>query len=178
MHELNKASLSGNEIFLEEDEIIVSKTDLSGKITYGNRTFYKFAGLDEAACIGTQHNVVRHPDMPRAVFDLLWETIAAGDEIFAYVMNRHANGDHYWVFAHVTPSRNNNGEIIGYHSNRRKPNRAIVDNHIIPLYAQLKKIEGEAQMPKDGLSNARASVNEVLANAGMTFNQHMFALGV
>lgn len=178
MPDLNKANLSGNEISLEEDEIIVSKTDLSGKITYGNRTFYKFAGLDENSCIGTQHNVVRHPDMPRVVFDMLWETIAGGQEIFAYVMNRHANGDHYWVFAHVTPSRDSNGQISGYHSNRRKPNRSVIDDHIIPLYAQLKQIEDSDPMPKDGLSKARASVNELLANAGMTFNQHMFALGI
>jgi len=173
-----KANLTGVELPFAADEIIVSKTDLSGKIIYGNRTFYKFSGLAEKECIGVQHNVVRHPDMPRSVFDLLWETIAAGDEIFAYVMNRSAQGEHYWVFAHVTPSRDSGGAIQGYHSNRRKPNRAVIDDHIIPLYAQLKQIEQSAASPKDGLINARAAITETLAKARVTFNQHMFALGV
>lgn len=122
----DKTSLTGVERTFSPDEIIVSKTDLTGKITYGNRTFYRLAGLEESDCLGVQHNLIRHPEMPRAVFKLLWDTIAAGEEIFAYVVNRSANGDHYWVFAHVTPSRDNSGRIVGYHSNRRVPNKKVI----------------------------------------------------
>lgn len=170
--------LTGHERMMEQDEIIVSKTDLTGKITYANRTFLKLAGLAERDCLGVQHNLIRHPHMPRAVFSLLWKTIAAGDEIFAYVVNRSANGDHYWVFAHVTPSRNANGEIVGYHSNRRAPNRKIVDDHIVPLYKQLLDTEQSAASPKDGLEASTKMVTDLLAENKVGFNQLMFSLGV
>ena len=92
-------TLTGVERFFDDDEIIVSKTDLKGIITYGNSVFYRLAGYTEKELIGVNHNVIRHPDMPRAVFKLLWDTLAEGREIFAYVVNRAKNGDHYWVFA-------------------------------------------------------------------------------
>ncbi|MBT3490627.1 MAG: PAS domain S-box protein, partial [Gammaproteobacteria bacterium] len=72
---------------MRKEEFIVSKTDLTGRITYGNRIFIEFSGYSEAELLGAQHNIIRHPDMPRAVFNLLWDTIAQGNEIFAYVKN-------------------------------------------------------------------------------------------
>ena len=168
--------LTGNERVLPSDDIIVSKTDLTGRITYGNRTFYDFAGLTESDCLGVQHNLIRHPDMPRAVFELLWKTIASGHEIFAYVLNRSANGDAYWVFAHVTPSRDTRGEITGYHSNRRSPDRALIDRHILPLYQNLLQIEQRESRPKDGLRASFQAVTDLLDQQKSTFNQFMFAL--
>jgi len=89
---------------MRKEEFIVSKTDLTGRITYGNRIFIEFSGYSEAELLGAQHNIIRHPDMPRAVFNLLWDTIAQGNEIFAYVKNMSKDGGFYWVFANVTPS--------------------------------------------------------------------------
>ncbi len=66
--------------------------------------FLTIAGYTEREVLGQPHSMIRHPDMPRGVFALLWETIASGSEIFAYVVNLAKNGDHYWVFAHVTPT--------------------------------------------------------------------------
>ncbi|HMO11052.1 MAG TPA: PAS domain-containing protein, partial [Actinotalea sp.] len=100
------------------DEIIVSKTDPKGRITYANQVFLRVSGYREDEVVGQPHSIVRHPDMPRAVFALLWETIQAGREIFAYINNLAADGAHYWVFAHVTTSRAG-GALVGYHSNRR-----------------------------------------------------------
>ena len=171
-------NLTGKEVTFLPDEIIVSKTDLYGKITYGNRTFYRLAGYEEADCLGQPHNMIRHPEMPRAVFSLLWKTIQAGQEIFAYVNNRSCNGDNYWVFAHVTASRNNDGEVVGYHSNRRVPNRTVVDENIIPLYRQLLEIEKSASSPKEGLERAEGKIDELLAENRMTFNELMFSMGV
>ncbi len=116
------------------DDIIVSKTDLSGKLTYGNRLFHQLADREEKDCLGQQHNIIRHPEMPRAVFELLWKTLADDREIFAYVKNRSLNGDHYWVFAHVTPSFDSNGKKVGYHSNRRVQDQRLLTEHIEPLY--------------------------------------------
>ena len=107
----------------KENEIIVSKTDLKGIITYANRTFLEVAMYSEEEVLGQPHSMIRHPDMPRCVFKFLWDTIASGKEIFAYVKNMAKNGDHYWVFAHVTPTFDSEGKIIGYHSNRRCPER-------------------------------------------------------
>jgi len=172
------AILTGVETTFLENEIIVSKTDLTGKLVYGNRTFYKMAGMDEKECIGKQHNIIRNPDMPRSVFDLLWDNIKGGNEIFAYVNNRAKNGDNYWVLAHVTPSRDRNNQIVGYHSNRRSPNKSIITDKIIPLYKDLMSIEQSAASPKDGLNNARKKIDEILRDTKMEFNQLIFSMGV
>ena len=106
-----------------EDDIIVSKTDTKGIITHANQTFLEISGYSEEELLGQPHNIIRHPDMPRCVFKLLWDTLAQGNEIFAYVKNKCKNGDCYWVFAHVTPSFGSGHHILGYHSNRRVPDR-------------------------------------------------------
>ena len=95
---------TGIERTFGEDEIIVSKTDLKGRITYANQVFLRIPGYTEKEVLGQPHNIIRHPDMPRCVFKLLWDTLEARREIFAYVINMACNGDHYWVFAHVTPT--------------------------------------------------------------------------
>ena len=74
---------------MRDDDFIVSKTDLKGRITYANKIFSEFAGLQEHEFLNKQHNIVRHPDMPRCVFKLLWDHIQAGKEIFAFVKNMH-----------------------------------------------------------------------------------------
>lgn len=170
--------LTGVEKTFDADEIIVSKTDLMGKITYGNRTFYRLAGMPEKECIGVQHNLIRHPKMPRAVFELLWNTLKDGKEIFAHVLNRSSNGDHYWVFAHVTPSHNGSGNIVGYHSNRRVSNRQIIDQTISPLYQKLLGIEQSASNPKDGLNASYQAIVDLLTENKVSFNEFMFSLGV
>jgi len=128
--------LTGKERTFPESEIIVSKTDVQGRITYVNDVFLSVSGYLEDEVIGKPHNVIRHPDMPRCVFKLLWDKIQAGQEIFAYVNNRAKNGDNYWVFAHITPSFDASHKIIGFHSNRRSPRREALAK-VTPLYAQL-----------------------------------------
>ena len=117
---------TGREVFFDRTDLIVSKTNLKGHITYANKTFMDVSDYTEAEVIGNPHNMIRHPDMPRCVFKLLWETIASGTEIFAYVVNLTKHGDHYWVIAHVTPSFDASGAIVGYHSTRRVPNAETV----------------------------------------------------
>ncbi|MDX1737826.1 MAG: PAS domain-containing protein [Alphaproteobacteria bacterium] len=171
-------NLTGVERTFDANEIIVTKTDLTGKITYGNNTFYKMAGCTEKDALGVQHNLIRHPEMPRAVFKLLWDTLAAGQEIFAYVNNRSLNGDNYWVLAHVTPSFDVSGNIISYHSSRRKPDRRLIDEKIVPLYKDLLAIEKAAASPKEGMNEAVNTVVKLLEDSKMNFNQLMFSLGM
>jgi len=166
---------SGKETFFGDEDIIVSKTDLKGVITYANDVFLKVAGYTEDELLGQPHNIIRHPDMPRCVFKLLWDTISKGQEIFAYVVNMAKNGDHYWVFAHVTPSFDNQGNIIGYHSSRRVPYPDALEK-VIPLYRELLAIENSHSDPRKGMEASFAKVVELLTNAGVDYSQFVFSL--
>ena len=87
--------ITGKERFFADDELIVSKTDLKGRITYANNLFLEIADYSEKEVLGQPHSLIRHPDMPRSIFKLLWDTIQGGSEIFAYVINGTKFGDHY-----------------------------------------------------------------------------------
>ena len=169
------AAPTGREATFGADEIIVSKTDARGKITYANRVFQRISGYREAELIGQPHSIIRHPDMPRIVFKRLWETIAAGRELFAYVVNLGRDGSHYWVFAHVTPTFGPSGEIVGYHSNRRCPRRealAVVE----PFYRMLLGIERAAADRAAGLAASAAAVDAYLAERGVEWDELMIQL--
>ena len=115
-----------NEIVLRDDQMIVSKTDLKGQITYINRDFLDISGFTEAELIGQPHNIVRHPDMPVEAFDDFWATLKAGRPWTGLVKNRCKNGDYYWVEAHASPLVEM-GQVVGYVSVRKKPTRAQVE---------------------------------------------------
>lgn len=167
---------SGHERFFEPHELIVSKTDKTGKITYANEVFQRLAGLNEEELMGAPHSIIRHPDMPRCVFKLLWDTLMAGREIFAYVVNMAANGDHYWVFAHVTPSFDNAGRIIGYHSNRRVPDHKVIDTVITPLYRSLCEEEARHTDRSAGMQAAGAMLAKILEDKGTTYDEFILSL--
>ena len=169
-------SLTGVEQYFDEGELIVSKTDLKGKLTYCNDVFLRISGYTEKECLGQPHSMIRHPHMPRCIFGLLWDTIQSGEEIFAYVVNRCKNGDHYWVNAHVTPSRSADGTVVGYHSNRRVPDREILESRIIPLYDSLLKEEQRHGNRKEGLSASTEQVNAMLAESGMAYDEFVARL--
>lgn len=167
----------GRERFFKEDEIIVSKTDLNGRITYANRIFLEIADYSETEVLGHPHSIIRHPDMPRCIFKLLWDRISSGHEIFAYVVNRTKHGDFYWVYAHVTPSFDVHGNILSYHSNRRVPDKRIVSEYITPLYAKLLEAERAHRNGKEGLQASSKLLEGILADAGMPYDEFIAKLG-
>lgn len=167
---------TGIECFFDDDEIIVSKTDLTGRITYANDVFMRVAGYSEAELIGAPHSIVRHPDMPRCVFKLLWDTLAAKQEIFAYVVNMARDGRHYWVFAHVTPSLDAKGNVLGYHSSRRTPDRAVLDSTIIPLYKALLAEEQRHGDRKAGMQASHQMLVDLLTEKGVGYDELIFSL--
>lgn len=167
---------TGKERFFGADDLIVSKTDLKGRITYANRLFMNLAGLDEAGCMGAPHSVVRHADMPRSVFQLLWDTIEKGQEIFAYVKNRSQNGDYYWVYAHVTPTFEPGGKTTGYHSTRRSPDRDILTGKILPLYDKLLIAERGVADRKDGQRKGVALLTDILKAEGKSYDEYILTL--
>ncbi|MCA1548382.1 PAS domain-containing protein [Bradyrhizobium sp. BRP19] len=104
---------------VSDETLIVSRTDLKGKLTYFNEDFLAAAGFTSAELMGQPHNIVRHPDMPPEAFDNLWDTLKAGKPWLGAVKNRRKNGDFYWVLATASPIREN-GEVKGYTSIRTK----------------------------------------------------------
>lgn len=167
--------LTGVERTFGEDEIIVSKTDTRGIITYANEVFLRVAQYTEAEIIGQPHNCIRHPAMPRCVFKLLWDTVQAGKEIFAYVINRAKSGDHYWVLAHVTPTFGANGQITGYHSNRRYPDRDVVEK-IEGIYQLLLDEEKKFPQNKEQMAASTAILLDLLEQQGMSYMEFIFSL--
>jgi PAS domain S-box-containing protein len=170
----NAITPTGREVMLDEHDFIVSKTDPKGRITYANRIFMRISGYREEELLGQQHNILRHPDMPRAVFHLLWETIEGGRECFAYVKNLCKNGDHYWVLANVTPDYDRNGRIIGYFSVRRKPRRDAVD-YFNRLYGELLAEERRAGS-RDAIAASTNLLERAITQQGYE-NYETFVLG-
>ncbi len=167
---------TGKEHFFDKNEIIVSKTNTKGHVTYANDVFLRLAGYKEKEILGQPHSIIRHPDMPRCVFKLLWDTLQAGNEIFAYVINMSKDGGHYWVFAHVTPTLDSNGNIISYHSSRRVPRRDVLDNVIIPLYKSLLAEESNHANSKEGMKHSFQMLLDLLEEKGMGYDELIFSL--
>ena len=126
-----------DEEYTFEDGVIVSDTDLKGIITYANRKFCEIAGYDKSELIGKNHNIVRHPDMPKAAFKDLWDTIKRGESWTGTVKNLRKDGRYYWVYSHIAPIFNNEGEITGY-SAARKPASEAEKEEAEELYRQMK----------------------------------------
>ncbi len=163
-----------HEVFLGPEEVIVSKTDLTGRITYANRVFMRLADFSEDELLGKQHNIVRHPDMPRGAFKLLWDTLRQNREFFGFVKNMTANGDFYWVFANVTPDINSRGECVGYFSVRRRPSTQAI-SVIQPVYEEMLAVESRA-----GVANAPAAsvdfLQRKLKSLNTTYDRFVLSL--
>ncbi len=162
--------LNTNRTELGNNDFLVSKTDIKGRITYCNQLFMKVAGYGESELLGKPHNIVRHPDMPRVIFKLLWEKIQNKKEIFAYVKNRTKNGGYYWVYANVTPSIDDKGSIIGYYSVRRKVNEQALST-IEDLYARLLQEES-----RGGMEASQNYLNNLLKEKGVSYDEFVTSL--
>jgi PAS domain S-box-containing protein len=138
---MQKSTPRDEEIPLDPKRYIVSETDAKGKITYVNDYFMEVSGYSEEELIGKPHSIVRHPDMPKVVFKLLWETIKQGKNINAVVKNLAKDGRYYWIFTEFEIRKNTDtGEIIGYHASRKTISKHVIEI-IAELYAKLLEIE-------------------------------------
>ncbi|GAA0785263.1 methyl-accepting chemotaxis protein [Marinobacterium sediminicola] len=120
-----------------EEQKLISTTDLKGIITHCNDVFVKVSGYTREELIGQPHNLVRHPDMPPAAFQVMWEHLKAGKPWMGLVKNRCKNGDFYWVHAYVTPITEH-GKTVGYESVRVCPSRTDVER-AERVYAAINK---------------------------------------
>jgi PAS domain S-box-containing protein len=158
------------ELQMKSGEFIISKTDLNGNITYANQTFTEISGYAESETLGTPHRILRHEDMPKLIFKMLWDRIQSNEGIYAYVKNKTKNGDHYWVFAYVTPSFDLLGNRIGYYSVRRAPNPQAL-KVIEPLYRDLLGAERQGS-----ITASEKHLTALLQQQGVTYEQ--FVLGL
>jgi PAS domain S-box-containing protein len=159
---------------MREDDFIVSKTNRKGIITYGNPIFIEFSGYSEAELLGSQHNIIRHPDMPRSAFKLVWDTIETGKEMFAYVKNMSRDGGFYWVFAHITPDLDSSGNIVGYTSVRRCPKRSAIEK-IEPVYRQMLQAE-RAAGAREAMTAGTRVLLDLLEKTGVGYEELVFSL--
>lgn len=159
-----------NQKFLKPDDFIVSKTDAHGKIIYGNKTFIEMSGYDAHELFGAPHSILRHPDMPKVVYKLLWDRIQKKEEIFAYVKNLCKDGSYYWVFTNVTVTLNQNSTIRDFHSVRRRASEKALQ--VIPdIYSQLLAAERSG-----GIQSSQALLEKTLKDNGVTYDQFILSL--
>ena len=166
---------TGQERTFSTAELIVSKTDLKGVITYANDVFERVSCYSLGELVGQPHSIVRHPDMPRAVFQLLWDTIGAGGDLWAYINNLAADGANYWVLAQITPSFGPTGAMIGYHSNRRSPSREAIAR-ITPLYARLLEVERRQPNGRSAVEAGTGLLTDLLAEQGQTYDEFVWSI--
>jgi PAS domain S-box-containing protein len=158
-----------NEKTFKQNELLVTKTDIKGKITYANQAFINIVGFEEKELLGQPHNMIRHPDMPKLVFKILWDALQNGDEVHAYVKNICADGSFYWVMANVTPSIFK-GKVVGYHSARRSPTKHAIST-IEPLYRELLAAERSG-----GINASQAKLNNILKEKGMSYEEFVLSI--
>jgi PAS domain S-box-containing protein len=162
---MKKPSPTNRETNIQADDFLVSKTDNKGRISYANPSFIKVTGFSEKELLGKPHNLIRHQDMPKIIFKLLWEEISNQREIFAYVKNMSKDGGFYWVYANVTASLDAERNIVGYYSVRRKANPKALEV-IIPLYKKLLSLENSG-----GMDASYNYLEELLKDKGVSYDE-------
>ena len=129
------------EVVWDKTQTIMSKTDLFGTIEYVNQAFADVSGFEEDELMTHPHNIIRHPDMPKVIFKVLWDNIKAGNQFHGIVKNLTKSGRYYWVITDFEYSRDAKGTIQNYIARRKAVPQSVIDNHIAPLYKKLLEIE-------------------------------------
>ncbi|EAI3904876.1 PAS domain-containing protein [Campylobacter sp. IFREMER_LSEM_CL1846] len=159
-----------SEKILTSDVLITSKTNLKGEIIYANEDFLRYSDYKIEEILYKPHSIMRHPDMPRTVFKYLWDNIQLKKEVFAFVKNKTKYNDYYWVFANVTASCDENGNILNYYSVRRKPNMEAIKT-IEEIYKVLLLKEKDGGI-KSGIEELKA----IVKSYGVTYNELMMKI--
>lgn len=163
--------MNEEEFMFEKNDVIVSATDPKGRIIYANTSFCEACGYTRQEIMGKPHNIIRHPDMPKTIFTLLWERVLQGKSIYAFVKNRTKSGGYYWVKAYVAPLRREGKieKIISY----RKPINETIHTVIVPLYAKLRELEAS-----HSVGAAKAYLETFLQERNLTYDQFIDRLSL
>ncbi len=136
----DRPAVIDEEILIPDEEVLISKTDPKGIITYANEVFCKVAGYTEEELVGSPHNCIRHPDMPRIMFEIVWQHIKDRENVMAVVKNLAKDGRYYWVVTDFVTEVNADREVTGYTAYRRPVSDKVIEA-ITPLYRALTAIE-------------------------------------
>ncbi|MDB2562052.1 PAS domain-containing protein [Sulfurimonas sp.] len=118
-----------DEEFIFEGSSIISQTDLLGNITFANRKFCEVSGYSAKELNGSSHNIIRHPDMPKAIFEKMWNTISSGHTWNGIVKNMRKDGMYYWTDAEILPIEDEDRNVIGYISSRKQASRKNIEEN-------------------------------------------------
>jgi PAS domain S-box-containing protein len=173
---MTKPDATNIEKELSSIDLIVSKSDAEGNITYVNPIFMKISGYTQGELLDEPHSILRHPDMPKVIFKYLWDNLKKGNEVVAYVKNLCKDGCFYWVLATIKTAKNPDGSFRNYMSTRR----CITDGakeYMTDLYSVLLEIE-----KKDGVEASEAAFKDFLVQENIddakSFNAFMQKLNV
>uniref|UniRef100_UPI00404A3998 PAS domain-containing protein n=1 Tax=Flavobacterium sp. TaxID=239 RepID=UPI00404A3998 len=137
----NKPVIIDKEVSWDKTQVIMSKTNPRGIIEYANEVFVDVCGYEDFELMGKPHSIIRHPDMPKVIFKVLWEKLQNGENFHAIVKNLAKSGRYYWVITDFEIAKDENGEIINYFARRKAVPQEVITNHIEPLYKKLLQIE-------------------------------------
>jgi PAS domain S-box-containing protein len=141
---MKKPDIINEEIELKNNVYIESDTDLTGKITYVNDYFAEISGYTKEELVGKPHSIVRHPDMPKILFKVLWQRLQSGQNLIAAIKNLAKDGRYYWVFTDFEPIEKDKA-TIGYKASRKKISKHVTDV-LDPIYKKLVEVEKEGGM--------------------------------
>ncbi|SNR55936.1 PAS domain-containing protein [Flavobacterium sp. ov086] len=137
----NRIPVIDKEVSWDKTQVIMSKTNAFGIIEYANETFVDVSGYEDYELMGQPHNIIRHPDMPKVIFKVLWENLKGGKNFHAIVKNLAKSGRYYWVITDFEIAKDENGVIVNYFGRRQSVPQEVITQHIIPLYKKLLQIE-------------------------------------
>lgn len=166
---------SGVERALSGEDLLVSKTDLEGRVSYANEALLRVSARTETELVGEPHSVLRHPDMPRAVYRLVWTTLADRREASAYLLNLAADGAHFWVVTHLSPAVDARGRLVGYSAEHRVATRRALER-VEPLYRMLLAEERRHPRVPDAIDSSTAMLHKVLDGLGTTWDELVWSL--
>ncbi len=160
---------TNKEIILDPKKVIISKTDKKGVIQYANNYFVEISGYSEAELLYKPHNIIRHPDMPKVVFKILWEKLHKGENIYAVIKNLTKKGDFYWVVTKFETNYNENGNIVSHTARRKKVPEKVkqIANSIYKTIVSIEKIDTKL---------AEKSFYETLEKYNLTYDDFFLEL--
>ena len=140
-NQFKQPTIIDKEVVWDKSRVIMSKTDHRGIIEYTNEVFVDVCGYEDYELMGQPHSIIRHPDMPKVLFKVLWENLKLVGNFHAVVKNLAKSGRYYWVITDFESTKNEDGEITHYFGRRRAVPQEIITNYIEPLYKKLLQIE-------------------------------------
>ncbi len=155
------------EIKFSKKKFIVSKTDINGTITFVNKNFCDISGYSEDELIGLPHNIVRHPDMPRAIFFLIWSSLLKGEPVSGVIKSLAKSGKYYWVIADFDVKKDENGNIKSFTAFRRAAPQHVIDE-MEELYETMLNIE-----KRRGIKGSLSYLESYLEEKGMNYEEFL-----